>query len=115
MVNDIRTRHELSRLRDDPVLATAARAHSADMARRHFFDHVDPDGTTPFDRMRAYGDSAPGGENIAVGQRSSSEVVLAWMNSPGHRRNILDPRFTRIGVGTHSAPDGVRWTQNFGF
>ena len=54
------------------------------------------------------------GENIAMGQRTPHEVMVAWMNSAGHRRNILDPSFTHLGVGVHTSYDaGPWWTQNF--
>lgn len=78
----------------------AAKAHSNDMAQRGFFDHVTAEGWQPSDRLRATGATGyvNSGENIAAGQQSPAEVVQAWMNSPGHRANILNPDFTHLGI-----------------
>ncbi len=106
------------------TLAAAARAHSRDMARRSFFDHVSPDGRAPEDRIGAAGyDWRASGENIAAGQRAAVEVLEAWMNISGHRRNLLrdaeDGRgiyFCDAGVGYVEAPGshyGHYWTQKF--
>jgi uncharacterized protein YkwD len=99
-------------LRVDGRLAAAARAHSADMVNRSYFEHDSPDGNTPADRASAAGYADYGGENIAYGQRSAAEVVSDWMGSPDHRRNILDCSFTTIGVGLDTR--GMYWTQDFG-
>lgn len=96
----------------DDRLAAAAQGHAEDMAAQGYFDHVSRDGRRFDDRISAEGHPAPGGENIARGQRSAAEVVQAWMDSPGHRRNILDCDFATVGVG--HAPDGDHWVQNFG-
>ncbi|MCA6091211.1 CAP domain-containing protein [Streptomyces sp. SCA3-4] len=100
----------------DRRLASAAGAHSADMAGRDFFSHTTPEGHEPWDRARAAG--APHratGENIACGQRTSAEVVRGWMDSPGHRANILTPGFTHLGVGyATGGRAGTYWTQLFG-
>lgn len=97
-------------------LAAAARLHSADMARRDYFDHTSLDGRSPFDRMEAQGYGRPGGENIAAGQRSPESVMDSWMNSPGHRANILNCDYRALGVGIGKGGGyGVYWTQNFGF
>jgi uncharacterized protein YkwD len=100
-------------LRFDGRLAAAARAHSADMVNRHYFEHDSPDGRTPADRTAAAGYSDYGGENIAYGQTSAAEVMSDWMGSPGHRANILDCDFTAVGVGLD--PRGMYWTQDFGY
>jgi uncharacterized protein YkwD len=100
-------------LRPDTRLAQAAGAHSADMALRDYFSHTSPEGLTFVDRTRAAGYPSPGGENIAWGQRTPAAVVQDWMNSPGHRRNILNCDFTTIGVGFDSR--GNYWTQVFGY
>jgi uncharacterized protein YkwD len=100
-------------LRTDARLVEAAGGHSADMALRDYFSHSSPEGLTFVDRARAAGYPSPGGENIAWGQRSAAEVVQDWMNSPGHRRNILNCDFTAIGVGFDSR--GNYWTQVFGY
>lgn len=103
-----------------PELRCSARLHSMDMAVRNFFDHTNPDGVDPFTRMAEAGyTGASGGENIAMGQTSPSQVVQGWVGSPGHCRNIMDANFTLIGVGYYSQPGngwfgGHYWTQNFG-
>ncbi|WP_320772952.1 CAP domain-containing protein [Streptomyces sp. CRN 30] len=100
----------------DPFLTAAAQAHSADMVARDFYAHTSPDGGKPWDRALAAG-SARGtiGENIACGQRSPADVVEGWMNSPGHRANILKPAFTHIGIGlAGGGRAGTYWTQLFG-
>ncbi|MBM9459684.1 CAP domain-containing protein [Nocardioides sp. zg-536] len=99
-------------------LRAAARGHSADMAARNYFSHDSLDGRTFADRIEAAGYRSWQllGENIAAGQRSATEVMRDWMNSPGHRRNILNCSFTEIGVGhVVRARDGrAYWTQDFG-
>ena len=97
----------------DPALAAVARAHSADMRDRHFFSHTNPDGLDPFDRAAAAGLSARA-ENIAYGQPDPAAVMDAWMNSAGHRANILDCSLTRLGVGVAEGAGGPWWTQLFG-
>ena len=103
-----------------PVHASAALnrlagAFSADMANRAFFDHTDPDGDTPWDRAEQAGVSGLSGENIARGQADAEAVMDAWMNSDGHRANILNCTYTSMGVGVHFASGGPWWTQDFGF
>jgi uncharacterized protein YkwD len=112
LTNDARARAGCAALRADPRLATAAQGHSADMSRRGYFAHDSQDGRSFDDRIRAQGYPSPGGENIAMGQQSAQEVVQAWLDSPGHRRNIEDCSFATIGVGL--ATDGMYWTQDFG-
>ncbi|MFI9769123.1 CAP domain-containing protein [Streptomyces sp. NPDC052415] len=106
----------LAPLAVDPVLTTAAQAHSADMVARAFYSHTCPDGSRPWDRAAAAGSLRRSiGENIACGQRSPAEVVQGWMNSPGHRANILKRDFTHIGVGFAGGGEaGTYWTQLFG-
>ncbi|WP_030927427.1 CAP domain-containing protein [Streptomyces sp. NRRL S-646] len=103
-------------LATDPLLTTAAQAHSADMVARAFYSHTSPDGSRPWDRAAAAGSRRHSiGENIACGQRSPAEVVDGWMKSPGHRANILKPDFTHIGIGfAGGGPAGMYWTQLFG-
>ncbi|MFJ3889593.1 CAP domain-containing protein [Streptomyces rubrogriseus] len=100
----------------DARLTAAAQAHSADMVTRDFYSHTDPGGGKPWDRAAAAGaDRRTVGENIACGQRSPAEVVEGWMNSPGHRANILKAGFTHIGVGlAGGGRAGTYWTQLFG-
>lgn len=100
-------------LRVDSRLNLSAQRHSADMARRDYFEHESPEGEDFADREAQAGFKGDtGGENIAMGQTSASEVMNDWMHSPGHRRNILDCSYTMIGVGY--VPSGHYWTQNFG-
>ncbi|MEU2284117.1 CAP domain-containing protein [Streptomyces sp. NPDC013178] len=116
LTNRERARAGLRPLAVDPLLATAARGHSADMVARCFYSHTSPEGGQPWDRAAAAGSGRRTiGENIACGQRSPAEVVEGWMNSPGHRANILRPAFTHIGVGfSGGGPAGTYWTQLFG-
>ena len=116
LVNAQRTKAGCRALTVDLRLARAAQAHSIDMARRRYFSHTSPDGRTFVQRIRAQG--YPGtrlGENIAAGYPTASTVMAAWMKSPGHRANILNCRFTVIGVGSAvGGPYGYYWTQDFG-
>ncbi|MFC5055250.1 CAP domain-containing protein, partial [Saccharothrix xinjiangensis] len=103
-------------LASDDKLATAARAHSADMAARNYFDHVSQDGRSFVDRVKAAGYPSPGAENIAAGQRTAESVVKGWMDSPGHRANILNCKLKALGVGmARGGSYGIYWTQNFGW
>lgn len=97
----------------DAKLAQAAQDHSADMAERDYFDHTTPEGLTFAERIVNAGYPTPGAENIAVGQQTSEEVMDGWMNSDGHRANILNCELTNIGVGF--VEDGMYWTQDFGY
>ncbi|WP_130401088.1 CAP domain-containing protein [Micromonospora violae] len=114
LTNQARAKARLAPLKTNELLRQAARSHSLDMARRGYIAHNDPDGVTPFDRMWAHGYAEPAGENIAAGQRRPHEVIHAWLNSPGHRANLLHPDFCEIGVGVHLG-DGPLWTQKFGY
>ncbi len=94
-------------LRRDDRLATVALQHSQDMARRRFFSHTNPDGRDPFDRMRLAGIRfQAAAENLASGQITGVETFEGWMDSPGHRRNLENCVYTRIGIGLHRN----RWT-----
>ncbi len=97
-------------------LTVLAQDFSADMATRKFFDHTDPDGKTPWDRAKKLDITNLGGENIAMGQQTPQDVMTAWMNSAGHRANILDCSYHSLGVGVYyAAGGGPWWTQDFGF
>jgi hypothetical protein len=118
LTNLERIAHGLAPLLEDGNLNAAARYHAEDMARENYYDHDSYDrvedtlqyaGDT-FSRIRRF-DGRPSAENIAKGQQSPQEVVQAWMDSPGHRKNILAAETTRIGVGRA----GDLWVQNFGF
>ncbi|MFF9482284.1 CAP domain-containing protein [Streptomyces sp. NPDC014733] len=115
LVNDERAKAGCAPVKADTQLASLARAFSGDMAARGFFDHTDPDGKGPWDRARAAGISDLGGENIARGQADAAAVMESWMNSPGHRANILNCEYRTLGVGVHRGPGGPWWTQDFGF
>ena len=114
--NAERARHRLGLLALDPQLARAAQQHSDDMVRREFFAHENPDGAQVWDRAGTAGYRySRVAENIAAGQRTADEVVRGWMESPGHRANILDDELTQIGVGhALGGSYGVYWTQVFG-
>ena len=104
-------------LRLDTRLRTAARGYSEEMRRYGAWDHVGHDGSDPGDRMRRAGYDTSGGwgENIAKGYPSPEAVMKAWMNSPGHRRNILNCDFEALGVGVIRGSNGrLFWTQDFG-
>lgn len=97
-------------------LQYAAEKRSTDMIVRNYFAHVDPDGRDPFSVLRRNGVAyRTAGENIALGQRTPEDVVRDWMNSPGHRANILNPRFGHIGVSAvqNRATGQITWTQLF--
>lgn len=96
----------------DERLAAVARAHSADMRDRGFFAHVNPDGLDPFERAAQAGVTARA-ENIARGQQDANAVMKGWMESPGHRANILNCGLTRLGVGVAQGSGGPWWTQLF--
>lgn len=112
LVNQARASAGCRPLAADARLAAVAAAHSADMRDRGFFDHVNLAGLSPFDRAEAAGVSARA-ENIARGQRDPAAVMTAWMNSAGHRANILDCGLTRLGVGIADGGGGPWWTQLF--
>lgn len=115
LVNHERDRRGLVSLVTDERLRDSARSHSEDMARRRFFDHFTPEGLSPADRMVAHGYPLPAAENIAAGQPHPLVVMAEWMNSPGHRVNILSEEVRVIGVGVYFSEYGPVWTQNFGY
>ncbi|MFI9544567.1 CAP domain-containing protein [Streptomyces sp. NPDC052016] len=115
LVNEERSKVGCSALSANSSLAELAQEFSEDMAARGFFDHTDPDGATPWDRATKAGISDLGGENIARGQTDAAAVMEAWMNSPGHRANILNCDFKTLGVGVHFGSGGPWWTQDFGY
>lgn len=115
LVNTERAKEGCAPVSDNSLLAKAASGHSADMVARDYFDHTSPDGTDPGARITAAGYRwSTYGENIAKGQQSAAAVMDAWMNSEGHRANILNCAFKEIGIGRVDSPGGPVWTQNFG-
>jgi uncharacterized protein YkwD len=115
LVNEERAKVGCSPVAANSGLTQLAEAFSQDMAARNFFDHTDPDGRTPWDRAAKAGVTDLGGENIARGQADAAAVMEAWMNSPGHRANILNCDFKTLGVGVHFGDGGPWWTQDFGY
>ncbi|WP_353947542.1 CAP domain-containing protein [Sporolactobacillus sp. Y61] len=116
LTNQERTKAGLAPLKSgNAQLAKMARAKSQDMRDRNYFDHQSPTYGSPFDMMKKYGiNYRAAGENIAAGQKTPEEVVQGWMNSPGHRANILNANFTTIGVGfVEGGSYGTYWTQEF--
>lgn len=99
-------------------LRCAARKHAADMSTRNFFDHVNPDGEDPFDRIAqaGYGSYNQAGENIAGGSDSPEATVAGWLESDGHCGNLMSPGYTEIGVGAYEGLGDYTfyWTQTFG-
>ncbi|MHB9856843.1 sigma-70 family RNA polymerase sigma factor [Streptomyces sp. YIM S03343] len=115
LVNKERAAAGCGPLTENAQLEQAAQAHSDDMAARNFFEHTNPDGADPGQRITAAGYRwSTYGENIAEGQQTPQEVMDAWMNSSGHRANILNCSFKDIGVGVHRGSGGPWWTQDFG-
>lgn len=118
LVNQERARiSDCPALRTDEQLRTAARRHSQDMATNDYFSHDSQDGRSFVDRIAAagYPRNQAGGENIAMGYRTPADVMTGWMNSEGHRANILNCSFKAIGVGLGRTSGGtLYWTQDFG-
>ena len=112
LTNQVRASYGLPAFRRDARLDVAARLHSQDMATRNFFAHITPDGLTPSDRAAAQGYLTGAGENIANGYPTATAVVLAWMASAGHCRNILGSA-RDIGIGAFGGGSSY-YTQSFG-
>jgi hypothetical protein len=121
-VNGVRRRAGLAPLRPSAVLDRVSQQHADDMLRREYFDHRTPEGLGPTDRARADGYGSGVGENLVEERFSAEEAMAAWLASPGHRRNILDPGCRELGLGLAvgagyaAAPGGYRviWVQSFG-
>ena len=112
LVNEARRENGLQPLAASGALSRVARAKSQDMVDQRYFDHNSPTYGTPFQMLTSFGISyRTAGENIAYGQRTPQEVVSGWLNSPGHRANILNASYTQIGVGY--VANGNYWTQLF--
>jgi len=115
LVNEQRTANGLKPLTANAPLTNTATLKSQDMAKLNYFDHTSPTYGSPFDMMKKYGITyRAAGENIAMGQTTPAQVMQGWMNSPGHRANILNASFTQIGVGIAKNAQGqLIWTQQF--
>jgi uncharacterized protein YkwD len=116
LTNKERAKAGCKALKSNTALKTAAQKHSADMAKRNYFNHTGKDGRSPFDRMTDAGYAySAAAENIAAGQRTPADVVKGWMNSAGHKANILNCTYSEIGVGyAKGGSYGTYWTQDFG-
>ncbi|WP_328311949.1 sigma-70 family RNA polymerase sigma factor [Streptomyces sp. NBC_00442] len=115
LVNSERSKAGCPALTSNSKLYDAALKHSENMAAQNFFDHTDPSGAGPGERITAAGYQwSAYGENIARGQADAAAVMDSWMNSPGHRANILNCGFKEIGIGVHYGSGGPWWTQDFG-
>ncbi|MEU6299127.1 CAP domain-containing protein [Streptomyces erythrochromogenes] len=115
LVNKERAAAGCGALTSNPKLSAAARGYSDTMARAGVMSHTGPDGSTMTSRVEAAGYKWSNlGENIARGQADADAVMKAWMNSSGHRANILNCAFKEIGIGVHKGDGGPWWTQNFG-
>lgn len=115
LVNAERAKRGLMTLAKNWQLSRVARYKSADMAQKGYFSHTSPTYGSPFQMMESFGlKFSSAGENIAYGQRTPQTVMTDWMNSPGHRNNILSATYTQIGVGLAKNSSGVcYWTQQF--
>ena len=112
LVNNIRQQNGLKPLTTNWELSRVARYKSQDMLDKGYFSHTSPTYGTPFEMMKAFGLSyRTAGENIAMGYSTPEAVVNGWMNSSGHRANILNASYTQIGVGY--VAKGNYWTQMF--
>ena len=116
LVNQERAKKGLKAFLCDPLAVRVAHDYSQVMCDKHWFNHTGPDGSSPFQRMEDAGiQFSSAGENIAAGQSTPSSVMQSWMNSAGHRANILG-NFTYLGVGYVACPGGNMghyWTQDF--
>lgn len=116
LVNAERAKAGCGALATSSALQRAAQGHSGDMAANDYFSHTSEDGRTFSDRIRVagYGGGAIA-ENIAAGQATAGAVVRSWMDSPGHRTNILNCAYRYLGVGyAKGGTYGTYWTQDFG-
>ncbi|MBD0842019.1 sigma-70 family RNA polymerase sigma factor [Streptomyces sp. TRM68416] len=113
LVNAEREKAGCGPVTSDDRLARAAQLHSEDMSQNDYFDHTGLNGSTFADRATAQGHPSPGAENIAQGQPTPEAVMESWMNSPGHRQNILNCSLTTMGLGV--VDDDWTWTQVFGY
>jgi uncharacterized protein YkwD len=113
LTNVARVAHGCRPLKQNSKLQKSAQYHANDMSAKNYFQHDSANGTIWWKRIMHFGYSDPGGENIARGFGSSASVMVAWLNSPEHRRNIMDCQFRTIGVGFNG--HGDYWVQDFGY
>ena len=115
LVNKERAKVGLAPLKANWELSRVARYKSQDMIDKNYFSHTSPTYGSPFDMMTNFGIKyMSAGENIAYGQPTPTSVMTGWMNSAGHKANILSKNYTEIGVGVAKKSDGtIYWTQQF--
>jgi uncharacterized YkwD family protein/spore coat assembly protein SafA len=115
LVNIERSKNGLQPLKENWELSRVARYKSQDMANKNYFSHTSPTYGSPFRMMESFGIRySSAGENIAKMQKTPQQVMNSWMNSPGHRSNILSPSYTQLGVGLAKDKNGsAYWTQMF--
>jgi uncharacterized YkwD family protein len=115
LTNAERKKNGLPALKPHAELSNVARIKSEDMVNKNYFSHTSPTYGSPFEMMENFGiEYSTAAENIAAGQNSPQEVVQAWMESPGHRKNIMNKQVTHIGVGyAEDGGMGIYWTQMF--
>lgn len=115
LVNQERAKAGVSPLKLSTSLDSMAKVKAEDMRDNNYFSHTSPSYGSPFDMMKKFGISfSTAGENIAAGQQSAADVMGSWMNSPGHRQNILNPSYTEIGIGVAKGGSyGTYWVQDF--
>ncbi|WP_240137029.1 CAP domain-containing protein [Streptomyces sp. MUM 178J] len=115
LANQERAKAGCAPLRVDSRLQAAAQAHADDMAARNYYEHTSPEGKSAGDRMEAAGyDWRTWGENIHKSPKDAQTAMRDWMDSPGHRENILNCEFKDLGVGVNLSSNGPWWVQNFG-
>lgn len=114
LVNVERKKVGLKALTTSSTFSNVARKKSEDMAVKGYFSHTSPTYGSPFDMMKTFNITyRAAGENIAMGQTSAESVMKAWMNSPGHKANILNSNYGKIGIGMYEKNGTKYWTQMF--
>lgn len=115
LVNQERSKQGLKPLKLSEKLTSIANTKAADMRDKNYFSHDSPTYGSPFDMLHAFGISySYAGENIAAGQKTAEQVMKDWMNSSGHRANILNKNYTELGVGYVTGGSyGTEWVQLF--
>ncbi|MET1179164.1 CAP domain-containing protein [Peribacillus simplex] len=115
LVNEERSKRDLPSLKMDTAISQVAILKSEDMRDSNYFNHTSPSYGSPFEMMKSFGISYKyAGENIAAGQPSADSVMKSWMNSPGHKANILNKNYTHIGIGHVTGGKYTHyWTQQF--
>lgn len=110
LVNQVRAENGLPAMRLSARLSNVAQNHASDMFTQGYFSHKNLLGESSFDRMKKEGITyMAAGENIAKGQHTPEAVMMSWLKSPGHRANILSPKFSKIGIGFRQS----HWVQDF--